>query len=80
MGKFRKCPKPALTFFEQKKGVSIVAIGVGKAYEQGDNMKDIAGKKGKVLLYPSLFNLSNHIDQAVKEACSKFTLFIAITG
>ena len=42
-------------------------------------MKEIAGKKGKVLLYASFDELKKHFDKAIQEACGKLMMFIPIS-
>ena len=66
------------TFSEQKKDVTTVVIGVGQAYKQTEKMKEIAGKKGKVLLYVDFDALDKDIEEVLEKACGKLTKFITI--
>ncbi|PFX15307.1 SCO-spondin [Stylophora pistillata] len=55
----------------QDKGMSIIAIGVGKDLSQRkEQMKKIAGEKGKVLLYGSFDALINSLNQILKATCA----------
>ncbi|KAL9951951.1 hypothetical protein ACROYT_G044709 [Oculina patagonica] len=50
--------------------VSTTVIGIGAlAYKQGDEMKKIAGNKGKVLLYADFNVLLSNIEQIFSSAC-----------
>ena len=58
---------------DQARGVSIVVIGVGKdLYKRKEQMKWIAGKKGKVLLYGSFDALIKSLNQILQATCRKF--------
>lgn len=59
--------KIRITVFQQRKGVSIIVVGVGKnVRKEKGTMSKIAGKKGKVLLYPNFDDLPGHLDDIVK--------------
>ena len=67
--------KIRITVFQQRKGVSIIVVGVGKnVRKEKGTMSKIAGKKGKVLLYPDFDDLPGHLDDIVKATCGKLSL------
>lgn len=58
--------------FTQSKGVSIVVVGVGnRVFKEKETMSMIAGKNGKVLLYPNFHDLSEHLDDILEATCGK---------
>ena len=64
-----------LLAFQQSKGVSIIVVGVGRnVFRAKRNMYEMAGERGKVLLYPSFDDLPGHLDDIVKATCGKLSL------
>ena len=58
--------------FTQSKGVSIVVVGVSnRVFKEKETMSVIAGKNGKVLLYPNFHDLSEHLDDILEATCGK---------
>ena len=50
--------------------MSVVVIGVGKdLYKRKEQMKKIAGAKGKVLLYGNFDTLVNSLNQILEATC-----------
>ena len=57
--------------------MSIIVIGIGNnLYKQKDAFRKIAGSKGEVLFYPSLYTLSKTLDKVLQETCGESVLFI----
>ena len=56
--------------------MNIIVIGVGDGLANSEaDMKKIAGKKGKVLVFGSFDVLINSLDDILKATCGKFLLF-----
>nr|XP_058959503.1 von Willebrand factor A domain-containing protein 1-like [Pocillopora verrucosa] len=56
----------------ESKGVSIIVVGVGRnVFRAKRNMYEMAGERGKVLLYPSFDDLPGHLDDIVKATCEE---------
>lgn len=56
--------------------MNIIVIGVGNGLANSEaDMKKIAGKKGKVLVFGSFDALINSLDDILKATCGKFLLF-----
>ena len=59
----------------QGKNVNIVVLGIGaNVYKAKKDMQEIAGEKGKVLLFQNFGQLSDRFDQLLKAACGKLAL------
>ena len=64
-----------LLAFQQSKGVSIIVVGVGRnVFRAKRKMYEMAGERGKVLLYPGFDDLPGHLDDIVKATCGKLSL------
>lgn len=56
--------------------MNIIVIGVGKGLANSEaDVKKIAGKKEKVLVFGSFDALINSLDEILKATCGKFLLF-----
>ena len=59
-------------FFNQRKDVSTTVIGIGSDVKKNkDEMKEAAGKKGKVLLFDDFDELASQFDEMLNAACGK---------
>ncbi|CAH3133313.1 unnamed protein product, partial [Pocillopora meandrina] len=61
----------------ESKGVSIIVVGVGRnVFRAKRKMYEMAGERGKVLLYPGFDDLPGHLDDIVKATCGKLSLAV----
>ncbi|XP_078354736.1 uncharacterized protein LOC144639305 isoform X3 [Oculina patagonica] len=72
----KKDKKPFVPFSKstkalEEKDVSIIAVGVGdQIWKEKEAMREIAGSKGKVLLYPSFDKLSKIFEDILQHTCA----------
>lgn len=60
--------------------MSIIVVGVGRnVFRAKRNMYEMAGERGKVLLYPSFDDLPGHLDDIVKATCGKLSLLFVLS-
>ena len=59
--------------------MSIIVVGVGKkVFKEKKTMSEIAGKNGKVLLYPDFDDLSGHLDDILEATCGELRKIFSI--
>lgn len=63
--------KIIIVLFQKKKGVKIIAVGIGNNIDKGF-MNRIVGTKGKVILLKNFNALTARIGQILDMACGKW--------
>ena len=62
----------SFSLIHQKKGVSTTVIGIGdKVAKNKKDMEEVAGKKGKVFLFPDFDELNKQLNAMLAAACGR---------